>query len=355
MSGRRVMVAWSPCRALPLLTIALLAGAPASGAPPTTARLVVERSRGAEQCPDEAALQRAVAARLGRDPFRPDAGLLIRVRLDRQRGGMAAALDVTTSGGARGSRTLTSRDASCGELAAAVALALSIIIDPLARPASQPGWDGPEPPELSPPPAPPFGPASPPSPEPKPVAAAPAAAPTPVVAAAWPTRERGSGIVPELSVGGAAAFGAAPTTTGSVLLQAGLRRGALSVALEGRFDVPVSTSAGSGSVSAGLLMGDVVPCYHRWLLAGCAVFGAGVLRGSGHNLAGARSETSAVGVAGARLIFEWPLGARFGLRAYAEVLGRLRSVSLRVDDASVWTTPPVSGGLGLALAVKFPR
>jgi hypothetical protein len=161
-------------------------------------------------------------------------------------------------------------------------------------------------------------------------------------------------VVPFVATGVGAALGAAPAMTASFMLQLGTRRGAASLALEARLDYPASTGAGSGSVSAGLILGSIVPCYHRGWLAACGVLGAGALRGAGHQLAAARSETSAFGVAGGRLTFEWPLGPRVALRAHAELLGRLRSVSLVVDGAGVWTTPAISGDLGLALAVRFP-
>jgi hypothetical protein len=48
-----------------------------------TARLDVERGPGAEVCPDADALRSAVAARIGRDPFDPDAARILRVRITR--------------------------------------------------------------------------------------------------------------------------------------------------------------------------------------------------------------------------------------------------------------------------------
>ncbi|MBL8950566.1 MAG: hypothetical protein JNK82_07315, partial [Myxococcaceae bacterium] len=114
-------------------------------------RLDSRREPLAESCPDEQAVQRAVAERLGSSPFSSDATRTVSLRWRFASGVYSSELMVTNEAGVTvGSKKLTSSAADCSELASSTALALSLILDPLSltRPPPPPS-------ELPPPPPPP--------------------------------------------------------------------------------------------------------------------------------------------------------------------------------------------------------
>jgi hypothetical protein len=96
-------------------------------------------------------------------------------------------------------------------------------------------------------------------------------------------------------------------------------------------------------------------CYHRWHLIGCGIFAAGGLRVAGHRLAEAESHTEPYVAGGLRLGAELPLFSIFSLRLHADLLAAFVRVTLRATSTQeeIWSTPPVSGALGLAVAGSF--
>ena len=68
----------------------LLAGAAARAQTRRTAVLTYTRGAGAEACPDEPAVRRAVMDRLGYDPFRPEAAVAVTASIARVRGRLRA-------------------------------------------------------------------------------------------------------------------------------------------------------------------------------------------------------------------------------------------------------------------------
>src|SRR5262249_39931632 len=120
-----------------------------------TAELVYTRAAGVEDCPDEAAFRAAVEARLGYDPFRAEAAQRFRAEVfaadDELVGHLVLVDDAGASSGVRAFRA-----GACSELAAAMALALSIAINPnLATEASAPAAETETAPPSTPPVAPP--------------------------------------------------------------------------------------------------------------------------------------------------------------------------------------------------------
>ncbi|MBI5481038.1 MAG: sigma-70 family RNA polymerase sigma factor [Deltaproteobacteria bacterium] len=115
------------------LTAVLLGAAPASADPVASVRLEFTRAEGAETCPDEIDLRRGVVARLGRDPFTAAGPRVIRVTISRGAAGLSGrVVALNAEGRIAGERVIASRRLDCGELAASLALALAIAIDPLA-------------------------------------------------------------------------------------------------------------------------------------------------------------------------------------------------------------------------------
>ncbi|MGZ3479867.1 MAG: hypothetical protein ACXU81_05925, partial [Myxococcaceae bacterium] len=92
------------------------------------------RLAGAERCPDRAALEAQVTDILGQRPFAGRAPRAVRCTLRGAQNAIAAKVELVD---ARSHRVLGIRELSapgCDELGAAVALAIALAIDPLARP-----------------------------------------------------------------------------------------------------------------------------------------------------------------------------------------------------------------------------
>jgi hypothetical protein len=128
---------------------------------PSTLRLV--RAPGAESCPDEAELARAVDRRLGRPAFvsADQAQLTLETSIEpAPAGGFRARITLVRGDASVGQRELESAEPECAALAEKVSLALALTIDPdapLAEPPQEQPASEPEPlpPPLPPPAAPP--------------------------------------------------------------------------------------------------------------------------------------------------------------------------------------------------------
>lgn len=307
----------------------LLLPALALGRPNPTARLEYTRKPSALDCPDKAELEAAISAKLGFNPFVEPAQLVIEAEVERTEAGRKARMFRLNEQGARLSeRSLVSSASDCRELTESLVLALSIAIDPLSatRPLAMAHPPAPSPP---PPPPPPRG--------------EPATKPAPPA----PT------IGPELQVGLGAlgTWGAAPRIAPGVAAHLAARWSSMSIGIEGRADLPVAMPvAERGSIEAALLVGSVVPCFHRGWFAACASMSAGVLRSSGIDLEDSRHASSPSVAVGARLVGEVPIGKSFSARAHLDAAAPLIRTTLRVDEREIWRNPPVSASLGIGVA-----
>jgi hypothetical protein len=138
---------------------------------PSTLRLV--RAPGAESCPDEVELARAVDRRLGRPAFvsADQAQLTLETSIEpAPAGGFRARITLVRGDASVGQRELESAEPECAALAEKVSLALALTIDPdapLAEPPQEQPASEPEPlPPPLPPPAAPPPPLAPPPPPP---------------------------------------------------------------------------------------------------------------------------------------------------------------------------------------------
>jgi len=121
------------------LCLSLLGGATASArARQTAARVVLDYRKlaGAERCPSRAELEGQVSEILGHRPFARTAKRTVRCVLRGGEGGIGARVQLldTRSGRELGVRELSGTDPGCEELGGAVALAIALAIDPLAKP-----------------------------------------------------------------------------------------------------------------------------------------------------------------------------------------------------------------------------
>jgi hypothetical protein len=332
-----MMTAMHRTRALFFCAALLGPAAPAAAAEPApkTAQLVYTRGDIAS-CPDEDAMKSAVAIRLGYDPFKPDPAQIVTAAITREPGGLRGQVDLRDrSFKVKGSRTLTTNKSDCTELASAMALAISIAIDPLSV-------TRPEPPQ-------------------QPTAPEPAAAPPPATQAA-PERPRDEGprepakpVGLRVGVTGGAAFGATPGASFSPSVFAGVAYGAFSIDAEGRGHFTSSVPAQPrGAVEASLLVFMLAPCFHYKVALGCALVGVGSLSGTGTGVDVPESASTLYANAGARLGAEIPLGGPVALRVGGDVLLPLVSTRLRLRGVDVWTSPAVTAALGAGVLASFP-
>lgn len=96
-----------------------------------TAVLRYERGPELEGCQSDASLRRSVAAHLGYDPFRGTRGIVVDASIERAAPGLVAHVQAKGEDGAPlGKRELRSERGDCVELSRALALAISVAIDP---------------------------------------------------------------------------------------------------------------------------------------------------------------------------------------------------------------------------------
>jgi hypothetical protein len=315
---------------------------------------VYSRSVDAGSCPDEQALRRAVAARVGYDPFFAWATRTVVASLTRRNQAFVATVDLVDEGGvSHGARELRA-EGDCGELLDAVALAIAIAIDPqsLTRPATPAPTTAPTQDE---PPAPP--------PSPAVVVAAPQpTADAPASPAAAPASSEGAAPWSfDVSAGLAGSVGFAPGPSAGLALGADARWRWLSLGLEGRIDAPASTSAGSsagssnsGTVSSWLVLGAVVPCAHLASFFGCALVQAGSAQTSGNGVPDPRSQSLPWLAAGGRLGMLVGFTDDLRLRLHADVVANLDPMTLQLYGGNVWPAPPVAASLGADMVLHFP-
>jgi hypothetical protein len=319
----------------------------ASSPPGRPAELHYVRDATAQSCVEQEELQSKVSSRLGYVPFQDHAPLIVTVRLSRSDKGFRAVLtSEDTAAHTSGSREISSGSRDCGELLESVALAISVVIDPLTlsrpeAPANPHIIVLPPPRVESPPPAP-----QPPAPPEKVLDEAP----IPVSAA--PVEH--VPVTVEASLALVASAGAEPSPALGYALAVGLRRRSLSLAVEGRADMPAGSDAVDGrSVRSNVMVGSVVPCIRPGPLLGCAVLSAGALNGTGEGVALSSPRTTFYAAAGARGGAEWAPWDSLAFGGYVEVLATLTRTDLRLNGTIVWTTPPFSGGLGLQAIGRF--
>lgn len=341
-------------------------------------------------CPDRPHLQEAVAHRLGRNPWDDGAMQRFQVVIRRQTGGrLVANVDLVDAEGRRlGARVLRSADPECEELAAAVALAITIAIDPLAVVA--PSMPTPEPPPDAPLPSePPSSNPVPHLPEEEPTPWQPwhgeqalAATPPPRSPTHAPPPTETSTVIPPpiadpaprlvprrhrrpaedagwhyfLTLHQVVDGWSAPHPTLGGVLGVGLRWRDASLAVESRVDVPAFRRVGPGRISTQLVTLSAVPCWHVGWLMGCGLVTGGGMRVGAMDLQQSTRATVPYLAAGARLGVELPVLHHLRVRTGVEALGVPLRVRLRdsLSGETFWDAPPATAALSLGLLGLFP-
>jgi hypothetical protein len=305
-------------------------------------RLSYERGAGAEFCPDEVALRRAIAARLGEDPFLPSLPRLFRLTLVASSGRLRGTVELVTNGVTEGRRELDGDAEACAELVEAMALAVSLAINP-----NLVVEDAPAPParEEAPPPATPVVGIA--SPRQSPTRDMPRTGATGASKPAVPVRFA-AGLAAHGAVGtgpGIAAGGSAVVRTGRGWWQAGL---------EGRVDALSRAGIGrNGTVHSTLVAAVLAPCARLGQVSGCPLFLAGSMFAHSRGVTRRRSDSGFFAAVGGRLAATAPLGEHLLLEARLDALYPLTPVTIDLDGTPVWRAR-ASGALGVGVLWEFP-
>lgn len=326
----------------------------------TTAQLTYARDAGALRCPDEDELRDSVSARLGYVPFVASGQLVIDARIDSTRAGLRARVSVRDElGRAVGDRTITSATRDCDELARALALAISVAIDPmvLLGPPPEPPPEPPvEPPVVAPdPPA-------------EPIAEPPLSPPVVSVAPAVPVVPR---VDDPSSRPGEVAQARRATRIGAVLGVAGgvvpsvrpfvelavehellADRLALRVAL--RWDAPAAQTSAGGTVRSERLDVRVVLCAGVPWISVCPGLAAGAVFGRGSDVSPARRGVGWTASAVLDAASRFALGDALALEVRVGVDISLRPVSLELNGTSAYTNARVSPHVGVGGMWRIP-
>jgi|GEM_PF-1553929 len=312
----------------------LLAAAPARAAaaePALPRATLAYQNRATEpSCPGEREFRDRVVGRLGADPFVASAerSIAVSLRDDGARRRVHAEI-VATGPGTAGRRELVVERAECAELGDALAVAVSLILDPLGTAASRAE------------PAHPTEPAPPPAPVERRADATPAPAPS--------TADR-SALALALEGAALASVGRGPAPTLGGRLGARAWKGAWGLGIEGTAESTAGFVRASDEQATTLFVfGGASACHRRALFVGCAIASIGLAQGELESRAGVRRTAAAF--AGLRL--GAPLCARAGVcvvPSFDLVANVVRS-RLRADGVELWTAPPVSATFALALSL----
>ena len=311
-----------------------------------TARLVYVRGEGAESCPDDEALRQSVSAHLGYDPFRPFVQTTLFAEVRREGESFVGSVKMVDERGLeRGARKLESRGADCSEIMAAMALSMSIAIDPrsalrAAPPDEQATTDGADEPPKEPEPTP--APPAPVSPSPPPDVVRP---PPPPIR---PSTRGGVGL------GAYGVLGEGATATAGARVSGEIVWSKVSAGVELRGALPTSAGiAGGGSVRTSLISGAFVPCRRLAWASVCAIGLVGRIQTETVDVATPASRGIVHVAAGVRLAADIPLDEGFTFRVAADALGTLAPFVVEVDGRRVYQSPAISGLAGASIVYFF--
>ncbi|HWA72980.1 MAG TPA: hypothetical protein VG937_11615 [Polyangiaceae bacterium] len=322
-----------------------------------TAQLSYARAEGAESCPTTAELRKAISERLGYDPVDANASQIITVIVERVSDGFRARVELISDGSSQGLRELSAHG-TCAELVSAMALSVSIAIDP-----ERAELGAAAPPPTSPRPAPGARDSAaaatvPPTP-PAPVAVAPAVA---VMPRTPPSDERTEPqrarlVLPidySLSAFAELSSGLSPGTAAGASLQLRGRHGLFSLALQARLGIPSGVDAPEvGRVRSGLLAVVLAPCVHWGPGFGCALGLFGEVWAGASGVSDPRTDLAAYSALGARLGLDWPQRSIWGISLQVDALRPLTPVSIILNDETAWSAPPLAVAFGAGGVVRF--
>jgi hypothetical protein len=322
----------------------------------------------ARGCWDEAAFRRSVVARVGYEPFREVASLIVGVRV----GGAANAVDGhvewrKVDGTLMGERRFVPQDGDCAKLLTEMSFAVSLQID-LLRPkapattgaVASPSGGSNDPGSAAGPTAPATTSAVPSSPADTSAAETGSAAST-ARRASEPGQPEPASSPPTprwriwVGLGPSVAWRLAPGITADGRLLLGIRRADLSLEIGGEGTYPSTKRRWDGSGFRHYLLGGTLAlCGHHHWLSACALGRAGQVRVTGLGVDRPRSPTGFVAQAGLRLAASFPVGGRWFLAAHCDGLGLLTPSRVMLNESSVWEMPRLGVVAGIDLLARFP-
>jgi hypothetical protein len=302
-------------------------------------KIAYVRGAGADECPDERELRRAVAKRVGYDPFFASAERTVVAMIDRTEklefSGQVRLIDA--EGRMLGERKLEAIS-DCRELVQNMALAISVAIDDVDQ-ASPPAPATPAPsePPASAPPAQRDEPPAAPAPE-------PALSVRSAMQPGWRMRA---------SIGATGTLGVAPTLAPGGAIGIAARARWFWLGVEGRADLPVGDAiAPKGRVVTSLLVASLVPCASLRVTPTpylCALASLGSLSARAEDVAEVREASGRWLSLGGRLGIEVPFGSWLALYAQLDGAGTLTRHRLTLDGANVYRLPGASLSAGIGL------
>src|SRR5207248_10558958 len=99
-----------------------------------------------------------------------------------------------------------------------------------------------------------------------------------------------------------------------------------------------------------LFLGVAQACLNAADFAACLGVSGGALQSTAHGLSDPRSATTPIAMLGAGASYDLALSERLSLRFFAQADARLIRVTLIVDAAPAWTSPLLSGTVGVAVS-----
>lgn len=305
------------------------------------ARFIYLRGAGTETCPSEADVRQGVQVRLGYDPFSSYAASTMFVEVSTTKDGYSANLKlVDGDNSVRGDRLLTVQH-GCADLMDAMALTISIAIDPMSVTRNGPPPDAP--------------PVERPVDTTLPSLAVKESEPSHDAVEPYPKEPLG-GSKPVLSVslGPTASLGVAPALSAGGALAIDLQIGRLLGGVEGRVDLSASASTGQrGNVESSTIGGALFAGVRERAFSVCAVGTLGRLTATSSDVAVAKEATALVAATGLRIGLGIPLSDVVEVRARAEILANLTRHALGISGEAAYRYPVASGDVGAALAVRF--
>ncbi|AGP35716.1 hypothetical protein [Sorangium cellulosum] len=158
----------------------------------------------------------------------------------------------------------------------------------------------------------------------------------------------------ELSASPLLATGLLPALAGGAAFATTFRWPSLSIAVEARMLTSLADTFEDGVlVHASLAMPTLDICGHRGVLSVCAVFDAGELQITSDPGVAIQARKAWISSIGLRAAGDWRFSDQLSLRGFVELHTNHSRPSLWVNGKEVWRVPPLSGvvGLGLALPV----
>jgi hypothetical protein len=312
------------------------------------ARLVYVRAADAVSCPDETAIRNAVSKRLGYDPFFPAAKNEVFAEIVRTERGFRATIKLVDDANVtRGERTLDTASRDCAGLTEAMALTISLALDPLSmtHPPTLPSPDtnvaGREEhhEEAAPPDA---------------HVAHRAGSSELHRAAAKASRAERTRVTPFVAIGALVADGVAPTIALGGELVVGVRAGHFSIALGGRALAPASRSTeAGGTISVWRVEATLAPCAHLGPMFACAVVAAGAMWASSFDIVSPRSDSTAAARLGGRIGVLVPVTRALSVEVASELDGALVRPRFTIDGNTVFSVSAASGALFIGLRASI--